>query len=360
MTEPQVATTVPFFRVAGRMAPALTRDVSWLEVEHTTQGLKTLRARFLAFGRPEGDGDDRQIHLDGEVDFGASFEVFLGPDGADRRVFRGRVSAVEFAAEEGGPSEVIVHAEDRLMDLRMTRRCRTWRDADAGEIARGIAAEHGMAADVDVDAPAWDVVQQFNQSDLAFLRERARLVQAELWEEDDTLYFKQRPRRAGPEHTLTLGAELLSLRARADLAHQRTSVRVTGYDARHREAIDEEAGESAVRGESPAGRTGPAVLASAFGERPSHRAREAPLTPGEARSLAGAEMLRRARSFVVADGVTSGTADMVVGSRLTLLATAPSFDGGGYYVTRVIQRFDLDRGFRTRFEAERATLSEGP
>ena len=47
-----------------------------------------------------------------------------------------------------------------------------------------------------VDGPRYDVVQQLNQSDLAFLRERARLVQAELWCDGRTLHLKLPPAAA--------------------------------------------------------------------------------------------------------------------------------------------------------------------
>ncbi len=49
---------------------------------------------------------------------------------------------------------------------------------------------------------------------------------------------------------------------------------------------------------------------------------------------------------------------MVVGSRLTLQQVGTPFDGEGYYVTRLRHTFDLVHGFRTRFEAERATINE--
>ena len=174
----------------------LARDLQRLEIEHTTEGLKTLQARFLGYGRPSDDGGDRELHLDGTLDFGKRVEVYLGPAGGDRRVFQGKVSAIELVVDEGGPSEVVIFAEDRLMDLRMTRRCKTWRNAGVTDIAQGIASEHGLSCDANVDGPTWDVVQQWNQSDLAFLRDRARLVRAELWVEDDTLYVKQRSGRS--------------------------------------------------------------------------------------------------------------------------------------------------------------------
>lgn len=56
-------------------------------------------------------------------------------------------------------------------------------------------------------------------------------------------------------------------------------------------------------------------------------------------------------------GTTRGTPDMTVGSILDLRAVGKAFDGDGYYVTRVQHTFDLERGLRTHFEAERSTVN---
>jgi phage protein D len=359
MTDPLLYSAAPVFQVDGRTWGELARDVVRLEVEEGTDGLKTLALRLLAFG-PAGRAAEELLYLDGRIlDFGRELSVSLGPAATARTVFRGKLSALEADFAEGREPQVVAFAEDALMDLRMTRRTRTYEDATDAGVASEIASLHGLRAEVDADGPTYDRLQQWNLSDLAFLRERARRIQAEVWVDEGALFFQSRGRRRAPEVTLVLGNELLSLTARADLAHQRTAVRVTGYDAAERAAIDEEAGEEAIRAEAPSGRTGPRVLGQAFGERVSHRSREVPLTSAEAREWARAEMLRRCRGFVQAAGVTRGTPELRVGSRLTLERVGAPFEGGGYYATRVRHTYDLTSGFRTRFEAERATVA-GP
>ena len=184
------------------------------------------------------------------------------------------------------------------------------------------------------------------------------MLDAEVWVQDDTFYFKARGSREGTDVVLVEGIDLLSVSDRADLAHQRTQVRTSGYDASARDVIDEEAGGEAVRAEVTGGRTGPGVLESAFGPRVSYRTREVPLTGAEARDWAKAEMLRRARAFVSVSGVARGQPDLIVGSHLTLDSSARRSRGTGYHVTRVPHRYDLATGFRSHFEAERPTLNE--
>jgi phage protein D len=357
MTEPLLYSAAPVFTVGGQVRGELARDLLRLEIDEATDGLKTLSARFVAFGPQGSDPEERLLYLDGSVlDFGVPLEVSIGPAEGARTVFSGRVSALEASFEEGREPQVVVLAEDRLMDLRMVRRMRTYREVTDADVAREIAGEHGLDAEADADGPRHDLVQQWNQSDLAFLRERARRIQAEVWVEGETLYFQSRDRRRAPELTLVRGNQLVTVEVRADLAHQRTAVRVSGFDAARREAIDEEAGEEAVAAEVTSGTTGPDVLRRAFGERVSRRVREVPLAGGEAAEWARAEMLRRSRAFVQVAGTTSGTPDLVVGGRIALERVGTPFAGGGYYVTRVCHTYDLAQGHRTRFEAERPTV----
>jgi len=354
------AATAPVFKVDGEISSELARDVSMLRIEEATDGLKTAELRLVAEGPRPNEREEGELYLDGRtIDFGKSLEISIGAADAACIVFSGAVSAIEANFTAGVVPYVTVFAEDALMDLRMTRRMRTYENLSDADIAQAIAQEHGLTAEANADGPTYKVVQQWNQSDLAFLRERARLIQAELWFAEGTLHFATRGNRGGTTMTLLLGNDLIDAHLRADLAHQRTTVAVSGYDASQREGITEEAGEDAIQSEVSSGRTGVSILQQAFGARASFRVRGDPIASEEARAWARAEMLRRARGFVTVSGTTRGSAAMVVGSVLTLEGVGAPFTGNGYYVTRVCHTYDLVEGFRTFFEAERATVNEG-
>jgi uncharacterized protein len=354
------AATAPVFKVDGELKGDLARDVTYLRIEEATDGLKTLVLRLIAEGPRPNEKEEGQLYLDGDsIDFGKSIEVSIGPTDSARIVFKGVISGIEAEFISGVVPSVTVFAEDALMNLRMTRRMKTYEDVSDAEIAEAIGGEHGLSVDANADGPTHKVVQQWNQSDLAFLRERARLIQAELWFADDTLHFTTRGNRTATTVTLVLGYDLIEAQLRADLAHQRTTVSISGYDAVNREGISEESGSEAIDQEISGGRTGVAVLRQAFGERASYRVRANPIVAEEARAWARAEMLRRARNFVTVSGITSGTADLVVGSRITLQNVGGPFTGDGYYATRVCHTYDLTEGFRTHFDAERPTVNEG-
>ncbi|WP_255768580.1 phage late control D family protein [Pseudarthrobacter sulfonivorans] len=359
MTDPLLAAVSPVFTVNGELIPSLARDCVRLEVAEGSEGLRTLQATFVAVGPGASGPPARMLYLDGSaLDFGKSVDVALGPPGTQRTVFEGTISGIEAVFLDSEPPRVVVYAEDALMRLRMTRRMRTYQNVTDADLAHRIAAEHGLQTDIAADGPRYDVVQQVNQSDLAFLRERARLLQAEVWCTGRKLHFTSRPQRRGTALTLVQGNQLLSVKLRADLAHQRSEVVVTGYDASTRSVIEEHAGVDIVEGEAMSGLSGPRVLEKALGASVSLRVREAALTSSEAKAWADAEMLRRGRGFVTAVGTTRGTPDMVVGSNLALQSVGSPFAGPGYYVTRVRHVFEHEHGLRTGFEAERSTINE--
>lgn len=354
---PLQAATIPEFRVDGQAQADLARDLQLLQVEEDIHGLKRLHASFVAVGPRAGARDEQLNWLDGSVlDFGKALMVSMGPTDARAPVFEGKVSALELALDQGRAPEVMVFAEDALMDLRMTRHFRTFENVSDGDLVGQIAAGHGLSPQADLQGPTWPLVQQWNQSDLAFLRERARRLAAEVWVADGALHVATRDRRGGNSVTLIQGSSLVQARLRADLAHQRSKVVVGGFDDAGQDAIDEEAAGAEVAAEAQGHTHGPQVLERAFGERVSFRVREVPLQDAQASALARAALLARARRFVGVSGTADGNTAIQVGTLLRLERVSPMFEGDGFYVTRVRHQFDLESGYRTHFEAERPWL----
>jgi phage protein D len=358
VTDSLLAAASPVFSVGGQVADELKRDLLHLEVEERADGLRTLRLRLLAWGPSRSSSEDGLLYLDGRLlDFGKSVSVSIGPGGEDATIFEGAVSGIEVSLDEGREPEVLILAEDKLMDLRMTRRMKTYDQKSDEQIAQEIADKHSLGCTPAAPGPTYDVVQQWNVSDLAFLRERAARIQAEVWIEGSTLHFESRANRSAPSLTLVQGNQLIAVTARGDLAHQRTAVKVSGYDANGRRSITEEAGSSALAAEAAGGQTGPSVLQRAFGARTSFRVLDVPLVSTEARDWAKAEMLRRGRGFVTVEGVTRGSPTLLVGGTVKLERVGPPFDGDDYRVIEMRHTYDLTQGYRTHFRAERPTIN---
>lgn len=353
------ASHAPVFAVDSRTEGVLARDLLRLDVEEGVLGLRALVAHLHGVG-PDSDGSADQIsYLDGAViGLGRRLEVSIGPPAGERRIFRGVVSAVEACFSEGAAPYVSVFAEDALMGLRMRERTATYTDMSDAQIVQQIAGEHGLAAAADVEGPTYPAVQQVEESDLAFVRNRALRLNAEIWlDGDDVLHVADREQREGAEIRLVQGNELIAVCARVDLAHQRQRVTFRGWDDKRVEAIAETAESSVVAAEAAAGRLGPDLVADTFGETGISRSRRDVLATETARAYAEAEMLSRARRFVTVEGTTSGTPDLVPGARLDLRRVGRPFDGDGYRVVHARHSYDPEIGYRTRFRAERPAMN---
>jgi phage protein D len=289
---------------------------------------------------------DRQL-----LDFGKTIAVEFGPPGSAGPVFAGRISGLEANFPAQREPEFVILAEDRFQDLRMERRTRTFENVTDAEVIRQVASQHGLSAQVDIDGPTHRLLAQVNQSDLAFLRERAAAVDAELWIDNRTLYAQARERRSHGKETFTYGKDLLEFSVLADLAHQRTAVRVSGWDVTEKQTIDVEAGSSVIQTELNGRRAGGAVL-QALAPRVERIALAVPLSRQEAQIMAEARYRAYARSFVCGQGVVEGSAKLRVGTTIELQNVGLYFEGP-YYVTLARHSFDSTYGYRTVFHAER-------
>jgi Bacteriophage probable baseplate hub protein len=345
--------STPVLSLAGQVdADAISNLIS-LCVSEDVAGMCSCEARFNNFGTRNGAPGYLYLGRD-KIDFGTALSVRFGPDGQDRQVFMGKVSALQADYPAGSAAQLLVFAEDGLQDFRLTRRTRSFADSSIGDIAAALASDHGLIAQADVTGPVRAVNVQLNQSDLAFLRDLARRDDAEIWLDGSTLHLQPRPDRhgAGPL-TLSYGAELTSFSARADVADQCSTVTVAGWDVAAKDAISESADASALGAELGRDTSGADVLGAAFASRTETITRATPLTSDDARALARAAYFERARRFVCGTGQTDGTPQLRAGMTVTLAGLGGLFNGD-YYVCATRHRYDLECGYRTEFDVERA------
>ena len=345
----------PTLKLDGRQEAGLSLGLLSLLVEETTAGLVRCEVSFGNWGSTGGGVGylyfDRQL-----LEFGRTLTVEAGDGDAAGQLFEGRITGLEANFPPPGlPPEIVVLAEDRFQDLRMTRRTRTFEQFSDEDVINEIAAQHSLRADVDVDGPTYPFLAQVNQSDLAFLRARARAIDAEVWVEDDTLHAQARSRRNTGDLALTYKEGLREFSVLADLACQRTRLTVSGWDVTTKEGVAYEASETAIQSELNGFTSGPAVLQSALGDRAEYIVHTAPFNVQEAQYQAEAHFRRMARRFVTGQAMAEGDARIRVGARVEMNQLGPLFDGA-YYVTEVRHTFDMQNGYRTAFSVERAGL----
>lgn len=347
---PLITSARPVIAIDGRDAPALSDGLTRLAIGEDTEGLYRCEATFGNWGNVGGRAD--YLYFDRRTfDFGKGLRVTLHGN----TLFDGRITGLEAQYHDKGPRHLNVLAEDRFQDLRMTRRTRTFNDVTDADVLTRVANDHGLTPDVDVKGPQYKVLSQTNQSDLAFLRERARAADAEVWMDGSTLHAKGRAGRDSGTRKLTYGAELSEFSVLADLAHQRTSVFANGWDVEGKRGMQFEATDSVIGPELDRNASGASILASAFGPRKEALAHTVPLTEQEAQAHAESFFKRTARRFVVGRGVCTASVGLRVGGHVELAGLGPLFNGR-YYLSEVRHTFDFARGVRTSFTAERPGL----
>jgi uncharacterized protein len=217
-----------------------------------------------------------------------------------------------------------------------------------------IAGDHGLTPEVELDGPTHAAVCQLNQSDLAFLRDRALPYGADVWLDGRTLHVGH---RADEPVVLRYGRELLAVRLLADLSMQASEQRVTGWDPATKQAVVESAGQSSLGAELGQDVGGGDLVSRTFGDeaRPAIATLRRAVTSGEAQAIARGLYLERARRFVTGTGVVDGIATLRAGRSVSVVDLGPVLDGT-YRLGRVLHRYDRAAGFRTEVDLERVGL----
>lgn len=347
----------PRIKIDGQQDARLDAGLLTLSVIEDELGLYRCEITFGNWGSSNNDLDflyfDRQV-----FDFGKEIQIEIGDGDSAASIFTGRISALEGRFIEQRPPEILILAEDKLQDLRMVRRSRTFEDVSLDEVFNTIASEHNLQLQIDISSPQYKILSQLNQSDLAFIRERARLIDAEVWVEGEDLYVQSRSRRKVSSLELTYKQRLHEFSVVADLAHQRSSLAVSGWDVSAKEKFEISTDQSCIQSEIASGMGGGQILRDAFGNRHENISHLTPMSDEETRNLAETYYRTIARQFVTGHGVAEGDARLKAGAHVTINGIGDLFNGL-YFVNSVHHMFTPDAGYKTQFCVERPAVGAG-
>lgn len=345
----------PTLRVDGQeqaMADQLLRAMVLHEQE---SGLSSMVLSFSNWSGRAGGGAGFAFEDEAIFRFGAELAVYGGEVAGPTELFKGRISALEFAADASGPPQLVVHAEDALQGMRMKRQSKAYEAQSVADIARALASDHGLTPVISGLADSSGTWVQANESDLAFLRRLLARHDADVQVVGRELHVSPRDAVRRNEVELRLASQLQRVRVVADLADQVTELTVTGFDPAQGRSVSG-TGSSAPLGPG-SGRSGARLLGDLTPERRQQTSHRLALSQAEASALAQDEFARRARRFVRVAGTASGNPGLRVGSHVVLSGLSARFDNS-YYVTACTHRYDLATGYLTDFEAESAYLGE--
>jgi phage protein D len=356
LTHDAVYSAIPTVQIDGQANDKVTAQLLSMDMREHEGGMSSLELRLSNFGTFSNSLADMVFEDGAIIKLGAAIQIYAGTVNSPTEIFRGKVTALEGRFPSSGPPDLVVLAEDALQAARMSRRTKTWDSTTLSAIATQVASNLGLTPILDGLDTNIGTQQQFNETDLHFLRRLLARYDADLQIVGTELHASPRSQAQRNTVEIELNSQLKEVRVIADLSHQVTKVTATGWDYKQGKAINVTSQTSSLG--PGVGQTGPYWQHTALADRSEHLGRFAALDTADAQALVDAEYAQRSRSFVIAHGVSEGNPNLRVGSYVKLNGLGPRFSNT-YYTNATVHHFDTAGGYETRFCAECAYLGGG-
>lgn len=280
-------------------------------------------------------------------------------------VFDGEVTTLAPEFPSSGVPVLRVEARTRMHRLQGAVRNRTFKDVTDSEVVQKVCNELHLTPSTDPTSTRHPYVVQYNQTDFAFLADRARRIGFEVSVEGKELLFRKAKFGEGERHTLFWGTggekkpapgtlPLRSFSPTLDLQGQVSEVVVRGLDPKTREPIEGKAPAGSEDAKMAGKQTGSQAVQATFGDSRLLVVDHPVSTKDEAEALAKAIFNRRALDFVQGSGESVGLPELRAGDVVRIDGLGDRFSGE-YYLTRCIHTFDRG-GYRTRFDVKRNSI----
>lgn len=289
---------------------------------------------------------------------GRELRIELGEADYRREVFVGEITSLELDLDEEGKTPLRIRAYDRAHRLHRGRFTRSFLSMTDSDIAKKIADELGLSADVESTREVHEYLLQNNQTNWEFLQERATRLGFELQVREKKLVF--RPPPSTPAEVIDLsweqsggpgteGGELYSLRATMTTGEQANEVEVRGWDPLNKKEVVGRASSPEGAPKTGENKTGGDVAEEAFNRRVRVVvAREPVYSQDQANLLAQSILNELGSTFVMIEGAAMGDPRLRLGSEVNLPRLSNEF-GGRYVVTEARHLYESD-SYRIEFK----------
>jgi phage protein D/phage baseplate assembly protein gpV len=306
-----------------------------------------------------GGGDDPFSIVDSATfAFASDLKVELGwlDDNAFVRTFSGEIVALEVRAEDDGMRpELVVTGLDLSHRLAHVVKTRTFLKTTTSQIARTIASESGLRADVVTTSVTHEYLLQ-DGSNHAFLSQMAQREDLRWWVDDKTLHLKPWTATGPASIKAVWGEDLITFRARGSMVDVRNAASVRGWDPDRQQAVSGRVAvgkldDGVVIGDGSAHLAGKVLKgAKALGASEDHRSAASVLSIKEAELVAADHRARAVDEGVVVEGEIHGSAALAPGGTITVGGVGSTLSSD-YRLTEVVHEVS-GGGFRTRFVAD--------
>lgn len=342
---------VPSFAVQLNGKPLVADLALWIVNVVIEDDLDLPSMFTLELISKEDERDTTPWTDDPRLALGAAIEISMGYGDDRESLIVGEITALEPSFSIAGPPTLVVRGYDKRHRLNVTRRTRSFADQTDSHIAEHICSDAHVPIESTDSSVTHSYVLQADQTDLEFLRERARRVHYEIAMDGDTLLFRPAAFATSSVVTLTLDDDLLDFHPRMSLVPL-TEVKVLGWDPKEKQAIS----ASAPAGNNVAAMGGQRSSAqqaeTVFGKTIETLVRIPVASQAEADQIAVGQFNVAALDFIRGSGRVRGRTDVRAGRVIRLDDLGTRFSGE-YYVTSVVHRYSSRDGYLTDFRAQR-------
>ncbi|MDJ0835185.1 MAG: hypothetical protein QNK37_01640 [Acidobacteriota bacterium] len=348
----KVTTVSPHFKIklGGKLLDTKTaKDVLRVELSDYLEGAATFTLLVNIW-----DADRQEFKLIDDKKFaeGVKIEIMLGYVEKTVSLIKGEITGLEPQFHDGESPTMEVVGYDLLSRFQRGRVSRTFTDKKDSDVAKLIAREFGLKPRVDDTGVVHKYLFQRNQSNIDFLRDRARRIGYELNIEDGQLRFRKKI--ADKKETLELeyGRLLRSFYPRLTTIGQITELSVQGWDPMTKKPIAFKAQKSHLSNTMGGKKHGVAVAVKAFKKR-EDRIVDIPVrSKQEATQIAKGMFNDVALDYINGEAVSVGDTRIRSGEVVKLTKMGKRFSGR-YYITQSTHTVDRVDGYVTRFKVER-------
>lgn len=288
---------------------------------------------------------------------GKEVALKLGYEGEEElaQVFKGEIVRRDCEFPVQGPAVVTVVAFDKEHRLKRGRVSKAWLDMKDSDVVSEIAGAVGLTADVEDTQVVHPYLFQQAQTNLAFIRERAALLDCvvDVDRENSKVSFKKAV-DSSSVMTLKWGENLLAFASRMTTDAQVSKVIVRGWDMMAKAAIEGTAEDGDIRYLMGGADTGAALAKKTYGAREVLYADRPLFVAAEATALAQARLNQLSAGYTEGQASCQGTTEIEAGVKVTFEAVGERA-GGDHFVTRVLHHFEPGVGFSTHFDFIRST-----
>ena len=297
-----------------------------------------------------------------------SVKISMGYQDDLKLMIEGEITQINPSFPDGGVPTLMIEGHSLMHRLHGANRTRTFQKTTDKQIVDQLAQDAGLQPKVEDSGIQYEYVMQANQTDLEFLRERAKSLHYEIVVDSKMLIFRK-SQEAEEDKGYTLvwaampksqldGPKVLPLKScslNMNTLAPPTQVEVRGYDVKNKKAFVSHAGSSQQTSKMGGKQTGADVSASFQRDRQHTHVVSTFQSQQECDDAAKAHYNNKAMDLISGSVSTIGAPDLRAGKIIQLKGVGLHFDGS-YRIEEATHSIGSG-GYQTSLNLKRNSVS---